>query len=323
MTSPSAQWQLASCVLGLPSHDAEGVPATQAGPAFWQQQLADVAAEGFDAVELSDAWVRITDLTSAQRSELRAIAASSGLVVPAVHIQRASVIDPEDAEANLAYHHASIEATAEMGAGVYSTGLHYPFNEAQRRALWFWTAQGPKDPESAEIRALAVARIRELADHAAQVGLLVSLELYEDTYLGTAESAVRFVEEVGRDNVGLNPDVGNLIRLHRPIESWIELYERTLPYANYWHVKNYLRDEAADGSSVFATPSTLRDGIINYRQILEIAERVGYRGTITCEHYGGDSLSICGENRRYLTHIISRLQSRAVSPALTEGIVTP
>jgi sugar phosphate isomerase/epimerase len=318
MTQTTPTWQLASCVLGLAATDRFGLSAAAAGPDFWRDQLADVAAEGFDAVEISDAWLRIADIGPRGRRELRDIGAELGLDIPAVHIQRASVIDPEDAEQNLAYHHLAIDATAEIGASVYSTGLHYPFNEAQRAALWFWTAQGPKDPDDAAMRALAVERIRELGRHAADVGLLVSLELYEDTYLGTAESAVRFVEEVGLDNVGLNPDVGNLIRLHRPVESWLELYERTLPYANYWHAKNYFRDESADGTDIFSSPSTLRDGVINYRQVLEIAQSVGYRGIITCEHYGGDSLSVCGENRRYLSHLISRIEDRAAPITLSE-----
>lgn len=318
MSSNERPWQLASCVLGLPSRDDSGNPATQADPTFWRRHLADVAAEGFSAVEISDAWLRIADLDDSRRRELRAITHDLGLDIPAVHVQRASVIDRHAADANIAYHHASIEATAELGAQVYSTGLHYPFNKAQLSALWFWTAQGPKDPVEPEMRALAVARIRDLGRHAAEVGLLVSLELYEDTYLGTGESAVRFVEEVGLENVGLNPDVGNLVRLHRPVESWLELYERTLPYANYWHVKNYLRDESAGGDHVFSAPSTLRDGIINYRQVLDIAQRVGYRGTITCEHYGGDSLSICGENRAYLAHLMTRLDAHVSLGTLAE-----
>ncbi|WNY35397.1 hypothetical protein Q9Q99_13040 [Curtobacterium flaccumfaciens] len=49
--------------------------------------------------------------------------------------------------------------------------------------------------------------MRELGEHAASVGLPMALELYEDTYLGTADGAVRLVEEIGLDNVGLNADV--------------------------------------------------------------------------------------------------------------------
>ncbi len=116
------------------------------------------------------------------------------------------------------------------------------------------------------------SRIRELGKHAAEAGILISLEMYEDTYLGTADSSVQLVQDIGLDNVGVNPDLGNLIRLHRPIEDWREMVAKTLPYSNYWHMKSYIRDEdvARDsyitmpappmesGSSTTARPSSLR-----------------------------------------------------------------
>lgn len=307
MTSPytAETWPIASCILGFPSTTPAGVPAQDAPTSFWRSWFGEVAGEGFEHVEVSDAWLKPALLDAGRRRELVEAAADAGLGIPAVHIQRASVIDPVDGDANLAYQHASVDVVAEMGARVYSTGLHRPFNDAQNAALWFWTAQGPVDPtEDRDTWDRAVSRIREIGDHAADRGLVISLELYEDTYLGTADDAVRFVEAVDRPNVGLNPDVGNLIRLHRPVEDWRELYAKTLPYANYWHLKNYARDEAADGSFRSSTPSTMRDGLINYREVIGLALDLGYSGVLTCEQYGGDSLGVCGENRRYIRHIL-------------------
>ncbi|WP_414172810.1 sugar phosphate isomerase/epimerase family protein [Clavibacter tessellarius] len=204
-------------------------------------------------------------------TRLVAVARGHGVGIPSVHLQRQSVIMPGHEERNLAYAHRTIDAIAEMGMEVFSTGLHQPFSDAQRKALWFWTAEGPKDPDDPEVWDAAVTRLRELGRHAADLGLRMALEMYEDTYLGTADSAVRLVEEIGLDNVGLNPDVANLIRLHRPVESWRELYAKTLPYANYWHVKNYMRDEAADGSWATSVPTTMRAGLIDYRQVIRDA----------------------------------------------------
>lgn len=130
--------------------------------------------------------------------------------------------------------------------------------------------------------------------------------LYEDTYLGTADSAVRFVEEVGLDNVGLNPDVANLIRLHRPVEDWREPLRQDPPYANYMHVKNYTRDESADGSWATSVPSTMEAGLINYRQVLRDAVEGGFRGILLAEHYGGDSLGMCGTNQTYIRSLLPR-----------------
>lgn len=297
---------IASCILGLSTHAPDGTPAQEAGPDFWRAEFAKIASEDFDAVEINDSWVKPALLTDRGRGDLVAAASDAGLSIVALHIQRVSPLAPGVGEQNLAYGHASIDAAASLGVGVYSTGLHQPLTAAQQRALWFWTVDGAKDPiDDADAWHTGVERVRDLGRHAAEVGLRLSLELYEDTYLGTADSAVRFVQDVGLDNVGLNPDVGNLIRLHRPVEDWREIYAKTLPHANYWHLKNYARDQRGDGSFPVAFPSTLRDGLINYRDVVAQAMTLGYDGVFTCEHYGGDSIGVCGENRRYLTRLLT------------------
>ncbi len=300
-------WPIATCLHGIPVTDREGVPLHDAPPKSWDAVFLEVAELGFDRIELSDSHLRPADLEPSRRDELLAIARDRGVAIPSLHVQRKSVIMPgDDGSRNLAYAHRSIDAAAAWGMEVFSTGLHQPFTAAQRAALWFWTVPGPVDPDDPEVWATAVSRIRELGRHAAEVGLLMSLELYEDTYLGTADSAVRLVEEVGLDNVGLNPDVGNLIRLHRPVEDWRELYARTLPYANYWHLKNYARDEAGDGSWHSSTPATLEAGLINYRQVVRDAVEGGFTGIFLMEHYGGDSLGVCATNQRYLRTLLPR-----------------
>ncbi|WP_415856607.1 sugar phosphate isomerase/epimerase family protein [Sinomonas sp. G460-2] len=299
-------WPIATCLHGFAARDANGVSLHEASPEVWDDMFAQIEDVGFTLAELADSHVRPADLEPSRRDEFLAIAASHGVGIPSVHLQRQSVIMPGHDERNLAYAHRTIDAAAEWGMQVFSTGLHQPFSDAQRKALWFWTAEGPKDPDDPEMWDLAVRRIRELGKHAAELGLPVALELYEDTYLGTADSAVRFVEEVGLDNVGLNPDVANLIRLHRPVEDWRELFAKTLPYANYWHVKNYARDESADGTWATSTPSTMEAGLINYRQVFRDAVKLGFNGIILAEHYGGDSLGVCAANQKYIRTLLPK-----------------
>ncbi|MCR2813783.1 MULTISPECIES: sugar phosphate isomerase/epimerase family protein [Microbacterium] len=300
----SRTWPIAVCMHGFPPVRRDGTALHDAAPEVWDDIFAQVARLGFTAIELADSHIRPADLEPSRRDELLAIAGAHGVTPISVHVQRQSVIQPGRGEENLAYAHRTIDASAELGLQVFSTGLHQPFTEAQRRALWFWTAPGPVDPDDADTRALAVKRLRELGEHAASVGLPMSLEMYEDTYLGTADSAVRLIEEIGLDNVGLNPDIANLIRLHRPIEDWREMHEKTLPYANYWHVKNYTRDEAVDGSWFTSVPTTMEQGLINYRAMVSLAIEVGFRGPFLMEQYGGDSLGVCATNRTYLQSLL-------------------
>lgn len=304
-TDPAREdWPIAVCMHGFAVRHADGTALHDAAPEFWDAMFRQVADLGFRALELADSHIRPADLSQSRRAELQQLAAAHGVELLSVHVQRQSVIQPGRGEQNLAYAHRTIDAAAEMGLRVFSTGLHQPFSDAQRRALWFWTAPGPVDPDDPEVRALAVRRLRELGEHAASVGLPMSLEMYEDTYLGTADSAVRLIEEIGLDNVGLNPDIGNLVRLHRPIEDWREMHAKTLPYANYWHVKNYTRDEGDDGARVTSVPSTMATGLINYRDMVALALEVGFNGPFLMEQYGGDSLGVCAINRDYLKTLL-------------------
>ena len=303
-TLNSQNWPIAVCMHGFAPVAADGTRLHDAPAEKWDSVFGQIERLGFNAVEIADSHIRPADLTPERRTELKTIANSHGVELISVHVQRQSVIEPGKGEANLAYAHRAIDAAAELGMSVFSTGLHQPFTEAQRKALWFWTAQGTVDPDDAETRALAVSRLRELGEHAASVGLPMALEMYEDTYLGTADSAVRLIEEIGLDNVGLNPDIANLIRLHRPIEDWRELHAKTLPYANYWHVKNYTRDEAADGSWQTSVPTSMELGIINYREVVANAIDFGFKGPFLMEQYGGDSLGVCATNRDYLRTLL-------------------
>ena len=54
------------------------------------------------------------------------------------------------------------------------------------------------------------------------------------------------------------------------------------------------RDEAADGSWFTAHPTTLRDGLIDYRAMVARAVELGFDGPFLMEQYGGDSLGVCG-----------------------------
>jgi len=299
-------WPIATCLHGFRTVGRDGTAMHDAPAEVWDDMFAQVADVGFTLAELADSHVRPADLEASRRDEFLAIAQSHGVGIPSVHLQRQSVIMPGHEERNLEYAHRTIDAAAEWGMDVFSTGLHQPFSQAQREALWFWTAEGPKDPDSRDMWDTAVRRIRELGKHAAELGLIMSLEMYEDTYLGTADSAVRFIEDVGLENVGLNPDVANLIRLHRPVEDWRELYDKTLPHANYWHVKNYTRDEAADGSWATSVPSTMEMGLINYRQVFRDAVAAGFNGIILAEHYGGDSLGVCATNQKYIRTLLPK-----------------
>lgn len=303
-TGPPVSWPIAAATLPFPAVLPDGRAVQDADPAAWSQSLRQISAAGFDHVDITDSWLRPGDLHPAGLSGLADAVHDAGLQVSAISAIRRSVVDPDDGEDNLAYSHRTVDAAVALGAPVVSVGLHRALTPAQRRVLWFWTVPGARDPDDAGVWSTAVRRLRELGDHCADVGIELSLEMYEDTYLGTGASAVRLLTDIDSPAVGLNPDLGNLIRLQRPVESWRSLVETTLPHANYWHVKNYFRFEDPATGAALTTPAPMELGFADYRWAVDFAVRSGYRGAFCCEHYGGDGLGVSAMNREYLLRLL-------------------
>jgi sugar phosphate isomerase/epimerase len=298
-------WPIAAAMLPFGSVDSHGGPIHDAEPEEWAKHLNLVARSGFTEVDPTDTWVRVGDLTPERLTEFQSVLKDAGLTIPAISTSRRSVMDPEHGEEYLAYSHRLLDVAATLGVPMVSFGFFQALKPAQQKALWFWLADGWHDDESPEARSRAASLIRELAEHAQSNGQQITLEMYEDTYVGTADGAVRFLEEVGHEACGLNPDIGNFVRLHRPLEPVQDMLDKLLPYANYWHVKNYLRDEDPETGQVMTFPVPMEFGLINYRAAITQAVGLGFRGAFLCEHYGSDAITVIGKNRAYVRDILA------------------
>lgn len=307
-------WPITAALLQFPATDASGTHVNDADASTWADVFTEVKEAGFANADLTDSWVRPGDLGKDRLAEFKQTAEEAGLGLPVISAIRRSVIEEGNWEANLAYSHRTIDAAAELGCEVVSFGLHQAITPEQQKQLWFWTVEGYKDPAGdKEAWNNAVTRLRELGRHAAEVGILLSLEMYEDTFLGTADSSVQLVQDIGLSNVGLNPDLGNLIRLHRPIEDWRDMVAKTLPYSNYWHMKNYMRDEDVARDVYVTMPAPMESGLINYREAFKLALSAGFQGILCTEHYGGDGLSVTASNQEYLRrHVLPKTDGYAL-----------
>jgi sugar phosphate isomerase/epimerase len=314
MAYTAENWPIAAAMLPFPGTNAQGTHINDADSSAWAEAFTEVKEAGFANADLTDSWVRPGDLRRDRLAEFKQAAEDVGIGIPAISAIRRSVIEEANWEANLAYSHRTIDAAAELGCEVVSVGLHQAITPEQQKQLWFWTVEGHKDPvDDRETWGKAVSRIRDLGRHAAEVGVLLSLEMYEDTYLGTADSSVNLVQDIGLPNVGLNPDLGNLIRLHRPVEDWRELVAKTLPFSNYWHLKNYFRDEDVARDMYVTMPAPMESGLINYREAFKLALSVGFQGILCTEHYGGDGLSVAASNQDYLRrHVLPKADGYAL-----------
>lgn len=297
-------WPIAANMLSFGSLAPDGTPIKDAQPSLWAEHLQQVKDLGFDQVDPTDAWLPIGELSTKQVAELKDVLADVGLAVPAISTTRRSVVDAVRGEEYLAIGHRLIDLAPEFGASVVSFGFMQALTPAQEKALWFWLADGHHDPDDGELRDLALQRIRELARHAVDVGIEISLEIYEDTFIGSCDLAVKFIEDLGVEGVGLNPDLGNLVRLHRPIEDIPTMFDKVLPHTNFWHIKNYFRDEDPASGVVSTFPAPLEMGIINYRAQIRKAIGLGFTGPFVVEHYGTDSLGVAAHNRDYIRGVL-------------------
>jgi len=299
-------WPIAAAMIQYPNMLPDGRSVQDQTVEEWAKTVGEVADAGFTELDPTDSWLRVADLSADRRRAFCEVVKDAGMTIPAISTSRRSVIDEKHGDDYLAYSHRVIETAAEIGAQSVSFGFFEPLTDKQKSALWFWTEQGAKNPDDPATWNKAVARVAELGRHAAEVGIEVSLEMYEDTYLGTADSSVRFVEEVDLANVGINADLGNLIRLHRPVEHWLQMMTKVAPFAKYWHVKNYMRIEDEHAGLIASHPVPLESGLINYRTAIKLALEHGFNSPFLCEHYGGDGLSVSATNRDYLRRLLPR-----------------
>ena len=296
------QWPIACNMLPFGNVAPDGSHIKDAPATVWASQMRQVRELGFDYIDPTDAWVPLGNMPESRVKEFQQVLADEGLKVSSISMTRSSIVDVEHGEENFAAAHRLIDLAPEFGATIVNIGFMQALTAEQQKQLWFWLVDGHKDDP--ELRPLAIERTRELGEHAQRNGIQISLEMYEDTYVGTPDDAVSFVKDVDHPAVGLNPDLGNLIRLHRPMPPYMEMFEKVLPYSNFWHIKNYMRDEDPKTDSYASAPMPLKYGVINYRAVIRRALELGYSGPFCCEHYGSDSLGVCAENRDYIRQVL-------------------
>lgn len=313
-THPLA-WPIAASMLQIPATTRSGTPTTEASARDWAQLLSPLAAIGFEHVEIATDVIAIGDMPRSRLAELRRTLTDVGLEPVGVCVVRRSVLHPERGPDNLAFTHAVLDGAAALGVGTVCVGLHDTLSSRQHTVPWFWTLPDDPLPQDRSTYLRLVSWLRELGAHAADLGLQIALEMYDVGILSTADSALTLLADVDHPAVGLNPDLGNLIRHQGPIEDWRRTAGLCLPHTTYWHVKNYLRMEDPERGTALTTPSPLLTGFLDYRHLVEQARRSGFRGPIVVEHYGGDGLGVAAANRDYLRGLIGH----AAAPTTSSG----
>ena len=191
----------------------------------WGKSIAAVAGAGFTAIDVSaSAGVRgaldSSTFPGPDRDRLRAIADEHGLTVSAVvtHAGLADTIQqgrPLDLE-------AAVDVAVDLRCPLVLVHIGGPATLPWRAAdLW----------ES------AVAHVRRACDHGADRGVRVALDAVAPDFLTPTPADVRrFLEDVGRANVGWNFDPAYLALNGFGLEETVDLLGRWSCHA---HIKDY------------------------------------------------------------------------------------
>ena len=270
----------------------------------WRTELSRLRRAGFSAIDLVDGWLPFPDMSDDELDDLGSVLDEVQLSARGLSVTRASLIDRERGNAHLERTLHAVEVAATLGVPVLEIGFH-PRLDDRSDGVWFWEVPLPADDRSDATWNLAVERMSSVCARAAELGVQINVELYEDTLVSTGADAARLVSSVGHDNLGVNPDLGNTYRSATPQrESWLTTLRGCLPYMTYWHLKNYTRSSASRQGPFAVSPTALGEGDIDYRLAVGEVLESGYRGPFVLEHYGGDALWMQERGRLYLDRLI-------------------
>ena len=220
--------------------------------------------------------------------QLRAMTERAGLAMPALGTYVRSD-DPEGVA-------RALRAAAALGAGRARVNVAY---DSSRPYAAAW--------------ADAREQYAQVASIASDLGVKALVELHHAGLVPSASAAVRLLEGLDPESVGVIHDVGNLVREgHEEHGMGLQILG---PYLAHVHVKNaawYPVGTREDGSTVWeACWAALRDGMVNLGAYLETLRTHGYDGWISLEDFstGAPGPQRAENNLAYLRRLMATTPS--------------
>jgi len=177
-----------------------------------------------------------------------------------------------DREAGIAGFKKAIDAAADLGAKSVCTLLgdgYYdpPLNILlSRKDAW----------------AQAVGAVGDVADHAAEKGVNVSVELLQGSIVNRVPLLLRLLEEVGRDNVRATVDTGTFYTTVKPFVGVKEAIREIGDLIDIVHVK----DEIGLPSIAQTNHTWMGGGLVDFGEVREALDEIGFGGYCSVEWEG-------------------------------------
>jgi len=268
-----------------------------------------VKSYGFDGVEIP-----VSDPSAAVESHARELGAElTDAGLPAVCVRAGGPIGhPTAGPAARDKLERSIRYAKAIGASVVNTTFVTPATHAggpgaDRRGERV-SQGGSRYAQMGDFEATA-KYLREAGTQAADLGLDIAIEVHQGSIADNSKSTLLLLDMVGLDNVGANPDLGNVYWHYEfPEETCEEAILALAPRSKYWHCKSLRRLHIPELQKSWFIRVPLDDGDIDYRFAISAMVEAGYSGYVAVEGaQHGDQLTFDSRSAQYVRRLLSEL----------------
>ena len=144
---------------------------------------------------------------------------------------------------------------------------------------------------------------------AADLGVDIAIEVHQGSIADNSAATLHLLDLVGLDNVGANPDLGNIYwHYEQPEETAEAAIVALAPRAKYWHCKNLRRVHIPELRRSFFLRVPLPDGDLDYRFAIAAMLAAGYTGHLAIEGAReGDQLTQDARSADYARQLLGEL----------------
>lgn len=243
----------------------------------------ELGADGLElGIESFGGWQGVSE--SAARESARQLADAG---TPVVCIRGGSgFASPKAAITARARLEANIRLAAWTGTNLINTTVGVGYRDPRQPGAQTGApiSQGSSRLATAEDFERTAREFAALGDLAADLGVTISIEVHQNSIVDNSWSALHLLQLIDRPNVGINPDLGNILWTYDVPEETSEAAIVALaPHAKYWHCKNLYRVYMPHDERAVFLLTPLPDGDIDYRFAIKAMQAAGYDGYMAVE----------------------------------------
>lgn len=260
--------------------DAWNLPGREVR-ATWLPKVHDL---GFDGIEIANNTVGGPGASLEQVRELRKELEDNG--APCVCVRGGGgLANPRTAAANRQRIEEAIKFASQMGCNLVNTTVGAPTVSTIPGGFVGEPVSQGSSRDAHESDYVETARgFRDLARIAADAGVEISIEVHQHSIVDNSWSALHLLELIDQPNVGINPDLGNILWTYDvPEETSEQAILALAPKAKYWHCKNLRRVHIPENKHTIFLRMPLPNGDIDYRFAISAMAAAGYQGYLAVE----------------------------------------